>query len=532
MDNTAQRIREFWDKQNPLGRALVIGLPALLLIAGIAAIGLFIAAPPKPVALFRNLETSDASAIVANLKKQKVNYTLENQGQDILVPADQVYDLRLQLAGAGLPRGNVGFELFDKTKMGTTESGMKIDYQRALQGELARTLESLGPVESASVLLNIAPDTSFLDSTARSTAAVTLHMRGGGGLSAQQVRGVQFLVSRAVSRLAPEDVAVVDGNGTSLTGDSTTAAAGGAAASGLDMAEKQRIIRKAVERDMEDKIRGVLEGPYGAGNLAISVAVDLDFSTINRQSENYTPVVDNKGIEKSVHETRDKSEGGGPAEGGVPGTTSNVPGYLGLNGAEGSSGSQQSKYDLTVDYLVNKEVKMEDLPPGAIKRRSAAVAISTTQWDEKTKAAVDQLVSSAIGADTTKGDVINAQAFEFADNGTVALQSEISHQHTSANISRIIGWVIALLMIGLLLFFARGIVNSAMPKEGPLYAGATAGAGGDGPDSVDLGDSVKMQSLDGMGANQQQQMREEIAKMIDRKPDQVAALLRSWMLED
>jgi flagellar M-ring protein FliF len=531
VDNLAQRVRQFWDGQSPLGRALYIGLPLLLLVGGIAAISLFISAPPKPVALFRNLETSDAAAIVEQLKKLKVDYTLENQGQDILVPADKVYDLRLQLASAGLPRGNVGFELFDKTKMGITESGMKIDYQRALQGELARTLESLGPVESASVLLNIAPDTSFLDDSARSTAAVTLHMRGGGSLSQQQVRGVQFLVSRAVRHLAPEDVAVVDGNGTSLTDSVTAGAGGGAAAGSLDMAEKQRLIRKAVERDMEDKIRGVLEGPYGAGNLAISVAVDLDFSTINRQSENYTPVVDNKGIEKSVHETRDKSEGGGPAEGGVPGTTSNIPGYLGISGNEAGSGQSDSKYDLTVDYLVNKEVKMEDLPPGAIKRRSAAVAISTTQWDEKTKAAVDQLVASAIGADTAKGDVINTQAFQFADNGTATLQGALSRQQTSQNVNRIIGWVIALVMIGLLMFFARGLVNSAMPKEGPLYA--AAGAGGElGPDSVDLSDAVKVQSLDGMGTNQQQQMREEISKMIDRKPEQVAALLRSWMLED
>jgi flagellar M-ring protein FliF len=530
LEDIAQRLQEYWHGQSLLGRLLVFGLPLLLIVGAVAAISMFVSAPPKPAALFRNLETSDAAAVVTELKKQKVDYTLENDGRDVMVPADQVYNLRLGLAGIGLPRGNVGFELFDKTKMGLTETGMKIDYQRALQGELAKTLESLGPVESASVLLNIAPDTSFLDSSARSTAAVTLHMRGGGSLGGAQVRGVQYLVSRAVSKLAPEDVTVVDGNGSSLTGDAASGSSGGAA-SGLDQAEKQRQIRKGIERDMEEKIRSVLEGPYGAGNLAVSVAAEIDFSTINRQSENYSPVIDNKGIEKAVHETRDKAQGGAPGEGGVPGTTSNIPGYLGLSGADAGSGSQQSKYDLTVDYLVNKEVKMEDLPPGAIKRRSAAVAISTTQWDEKTKAAVDQLVASAIGADVAKGDVINTQAFEFADNGSATLSSELGRQQTSQNVNRIIGWVIALLMIGLLMLFARGVVGSAMPKEGPLYAAAGIGADGT-PDSLDLSDEMRVQSLDGLGANQQQQMREEIAKMIDRKPDQVAALLRSWMLED
>jgi flagellar M-ring protein FliF len=531
LSNLGQRISEFWRGLNPLARSLLIGVPALLLVAGIALIGIGLNAPPRQAILFRDLETADAAAIVAELKKQGADYRLENEGHDILVPADKVYDLRLAMAGEGLPRGNAGFELFDKQRFGVTETGMQIDYQRALQGELASTLESLGPVESASVLLNIAPQTSFLDSDARSTASVTLHLRGNGVLSPAQVQGVQHLVSCAVSRLAPGDVTVVDGNGSPLSSDPGE---GGTALAGLNAAEKQRQVRKGVERDMEEKIRRMLEGPYGTRNLAVSVAAEIDFATMSRQSENYTPVIDDKGIEKSISEKRDKSLNNGAAPGGVPGTTSNIPGYLGIEGTGEVSRSEQSKYDLNIDYLVNKEVRMEDLPPGAVKRLSAAVAISTENWDEKTKTAVEQLVASAIGADTARGDVINAQAFQFMDDGESAMAAELHVQRTAATVNRVIGWVAALLMVGLVMFMLRGLVTRNLPQEGLAYAGAGAGGSpaGGAEEDWELPEEIRLRGLDTAGATSGQKMREEIAKLIDRNPQQVASLLRSWMLED
>lgn len=531
MQEVAQRLQEFWKGLNPLARALVIGVPALILVGGIALIGLSANAGPRQAALFRNLDTSDAAAIVSELKKQGAIYSLENDGRDILVPARQVYDLRLTLAGQGLPRGHAGFELFDKQKFGITETGMKIDYQRALQGELSSTLESLGPVEHASVLLNIAPQTSFIDSDARSTASVTLHLKGGHSINAAQVQGVQHLVSRAVARLAAEDVAVVDGNGSPLSADSD---AGGAQMAGLNAAEKQRQVRKGIERDMEEKIRRMLEGPYGKQNLAVSVAAEIDFASMSRQSENYTPVIEDKGIEKTIREQRDKSLSGGGAPGGIPGTTSNIPGYLGIEGTGEGGRSEQSKYDLTVDYLVNKEVRMEDLPPGAIKSLSAAVAISTETWDETTKATVEQLVASAIGASTARGDVINAQAFKFMDSGESVIATELQVQQAAENINRIIGWVMALLLVGLVMFLLRGVVSRNLPQEGLAYA--AAGAGGPGgvgaAEDWDLPEEIRLRGLDTAGATTGQKMREEIAKLIDRNPQQVASLLRSWMLED
>ena len=321
---------------------------------------LVVKAPPAKAPLFRNLEITDAARVVGELKKLEVKYELENEGRDIIVPASQVYDLRLQLATQGLPQRSVGFELFDKPKLGMTEQGMQIDRQRALQGELVRTLEALEPVEKASVLLSISPESSFLDVDTHSTASVDAAAQGRRGLSEAQVQGVRLLVSRSVPRLSEDDVSVVDGSGTPLTGKEDTGP-NAQQLEGMQLTDLQERFRAKVARNLEQKIRTVLEGPYGPGNVSPSVTVEIDFRNIHNESENYEPVVDDQGIEKHVEEHREKSTGGSETPGGVPGTTSNIPGYLGISGGEAET-KDESKYDLLVDYLVNKKVSMEDLP--------------------------------------------------------------------------------------------------------------------------------------------------------------------------
>jgi len=530
MDQLVPRLMQFWRTLNPLQRALVVGVPALLIVGAMAAIVLAIAAPPVKAPLYRNLETADASRIVEELQKQRVEYKLENEGRDILVPAEQVYDLRLNLAGQGLPRGKVGFELFDKRDLGVTETETAIKMQRALQGELARTLEAMAQVDSATVLLSIAPETSFLDNSAHSTASVALALKPGQLLSKSQVQGVRHLVSNAVPRLAAADVTIVDGAGNPLTGDEE--AANATQLAGLAATDLQARFRDRVERDYEDKIRTVLEGPYGAGKVSPSVTVEVDFRAIHNESETYTPVVDEQGIEKRTEEHRESSTGGTSEPGGVPGTTSNIPGYLGISGGE-SQQSEQSKYDLIVDYLVNKKVSLEDLPPGTITRRSAAVALSTDTWDETAKASVEQLVATAIGADVSKGDSINVQAFQFTGGGGEAATQEYLRQQSARNMARIAGWVVALLMVGLLMVLLRGVIGSALPRDDMALAAAGMARGGEGFEiSEQTEPGYSLRRLDEIGATQQDQMRQEIGRMIDKNPGQVVSLVRSWLLED
>ena len=291
--------------------------------------------------------------------------------------------------------------------------------------------------------------------------------------------------------------------------------------------------RGMIERNLENKIRSVLEGPYGAGKVSPSVSVDIDFRAIHNEHEIYTPVVGDEGIEKRVEEHREKSTGTGAEQGGVPGTTSNIPGYLGISGTENRQEEEKSKYDLLVDYLVNKKVSLEDLPPGTITRRSAAVAISTPSWDANAKQSIESLVASAIGADIAKGDRVEVQAFSFNDTETAAVTQQYVQQQSARNMSRLAGWLMALVMVIVLALMLRSIVGSVMGKEdGALLA--TAGEGGKRAvlSKEEEEEEYALKRLDELTATAQTKMRYEINRMIDRQPDQVLSLVRSWMLED
>lgn len=533
MNEAILRLKQFWDGLSGAQRFLFFGLPALIIAGGIAAIALVVSAPPVQAALFSGLEAGDAGGIVEELDKQGIPYTLQNEGADILVAAKDVYKLRLEMSAKGLPRGNVGFELFDKQRLGITETGMRVDYQRALQGELARTLESLDQVEAANVLLSIAPETSFMDREARSTASVTLGLRAGALLQGSQVDGVRHLVSHAVPRLAPEDVTITDSAGNPLGG--RLAGEDAEALAGMELTDLQHRFQAKVERSLEGKIRNVLEGHYGQGNVSPSVTVEIDFRRIHNESENYSPVVGDQGIEKRVEETRDKSTSQSEAGGGVPGSTSNIPGYLGISGGDSAGGNQTSNYSTIVDYLVNKKVSLEDLPPGAIKHRSVAVAISTDEFDAAAKQSLESLVASAIGANVGGGDVINVQAFQFAQPDTSAVEAGLARQVKSQALNRILGWVIALLMLGIVAVLLRSLVSASAQREQLAFAGAESF----GPKAFELEqgppaeeDEYVLQRLDRLRDSSQAKMRNEIDRMIDSKPDMVAQLLRTWMLED
>jgi flagellar M-ring protein FliF len=532
MEDAIARLRQFWDGLNLGQRLLYLGLPALVIIGGIAAIALTVGAPPVKAILFSKLETADAAKIVEQLEKEGVEYTLENDGKDIFVPATEAGRLRLKMAGKGLPRGSVGFELFDKQRLGITETGMKVDYQRALQGELSRTLESLDQVEKASVLLNIAPETSFMDRDARSTASITLALKSGALLAANQVDGVRHLISHAVARLDPQDVTITDGAGNPLGGklDGEDAQA----LAGMELTDLQHRFQAKVERALEDKIRKVLEGHYGQGNVSPAVTVEVDFRRIHNESENYTPVVDDQGIEKRVEEKREKTSSKDEQNGGVPGTTSNIPGYLGISGDGGGSGNQSSKYETIVDYLVNKKVSLEDLPPGAVTKRSAAVAISTDTFDAAAKNSLEVLVASAIGADVKAGDVVNVQALAATPADTSALESSLAAQVRSQSMNRVIGWVISLLMLGLVALLMRSLVGAGGMREQLAFAGSDANL--TGAFDLDQGppeeDEHVLQRLDRLRDSQQAKMKTEIDRIIDTRPDMVAQLVRTWMLED
>jgi flagellar M-ring protein FliF len=354
--------------------------------------------------LFGNLDSTDAAAVVARLKEQKVSYRLENGGRAVFIPADQVYETRIALAGSGLPSGgSVGFEIFDKQSFGMTDFAQKINYLRALQGELARTIASLAPVEAARVHLALPEKRLFRDQQQKASASVIVKLAAGQSLQESQILGILNLVAGSVDGLDSEQVSVIDDNGRVLSKTSDRSAGNGTAP---DMLEYQ----KSLEQGLELRAQALLDRALGMGNSMVQVTATVDYTQRERMEESYDP---NTTAVRSEQSTTEK--GGIAGAGGVPGVQSNINGEQG-----GSSFIPTSRTDETINYEISKVVSKQIDPVGTLKNISVAVLVAdrlvegtddsksptTESRDAKELAAIEKMVSRALGINPERGDQI------------------------------------------------------------------------------------------------------------------------------
>jgi flagellar M-ring protein FliF len=382
----------------PLPRRLLILVLLAGGVAGLIAVTLWSQQPEMQV-LFANLSPEDAGAIVEKLKESKVPYELGAGGGSVLVPSAQVHDLRLQLAGQGIPRGGgVGFELFDRTTVGMSEFIQKLNYRRALQGELARTIAQMPEVERARVHLAVPERRLFSTERDRARASVVLSLRRANGLSKSQVQGIVHLVASSVEGLQPHDVTVLDGHGRLL---SDTSDEGPTRLSGSQL-EYQR----SLEKDIETRIQTMLEHIVGANKAVVRVSSVLDFRQVELTEERFDP---NGQVVRSEQRNQEKASGVNGIAGGVPGVSSNVPTAQATEPAQTSSTSNQAKSE-TLNYEISRTVSRIVEPMGTIKKLSAAVLVDGTY--ETVKAGADQAGSQvgAKGAEATRKYVPRPEA--------------------------------------------------------------------------------------------------------------------------
>lgn len=335
-------------------------------VAGLVAVTLWTQQPDMQV-LFANLAVDDASGIIDKLKDAKVPYETTNGGTTILVPNAQVHDLRLEMAGQGLPHGGgVGYEIFDRTTMGMSDFVQKLNYRRALQGELARTITQMPEVERARVHLAIPERRLFATEQDRARASVVVSLRASQTLTKAQIQGVVHLVSSSVEGLQARDVTVVDGHGNLLSNTSTDESAG---LSGTQM-EYQRTL----EKDIETRIQTMLERIVGVNKAVVRVSSILDFRKIETTEERYDP---NGQVVRSEQRGQERSSGVNGTSGGVPGVESNVPGGTEAEGGQTSSNNNQTKNE-TVNYEISRTVSRIVEPTGTIKKLSVAVLVDGT----------------------------------------------------------------------------------------------------------------------------------------------------------
>ena len=397
-------------KQWPRNRQISLAVVSVLSLAFFALIVLQSRQVDYQL-LFGNLATEDAGAVVSRLKEQKIPYRLEEGGKAIFIPANRVYETRLELAGSGLPQGGgVGFEIFDRQSFGMTDFAQKINYQRALQGELARTIASLRPVEAARVHLALAEKRLFREQQGKTTASVILKLVPGRKLNEGQIQGIVNLVAGSVEGLDDSMISVIDSNGGVLSKTPETA-------SNSPLSPGLMQYQQSFEKRLELRAQSLLDRAVGPGNSLVQVTASLDFSQRERMEETYDP---NTTAVRSEQLSNEKS--GNSVPGGIPGVQSNVKGAEGTSAATSSTRSEE-----TINYEISKVVSKLIEPVGAIKTLSVAVLVADkllpAEGDQQPTyqprgdqelAAIERMVRSALGLQDQRGDqiVVISRPFE------------------------------------------------------------------------------------------------------------------------
>ena len=450
-----------------------------LVTAGVAAAivavvvgGIFFTQRPQYQPLYTNLNDADASAIVTKLKELKIPYTVSDGGGTIMVPRQNAGDLRLQLAGAGLPTGAgavPGFELFDKNQMMVTDFAQRLNYQRGLEGELTKTIARLSPVESARVHLVLPQDRLLLSQQKDTTASVVIKLKPGARLSDDQVATIRNLVAKSVEGLKADNVAVVDVNGNSL----------GKLENGQGARDEQAATRLLLQRqrenELETKIQGMLTQALGANKAIVRANINLDWDDVKRNVESYTA-----GATLSRQDNREQFTGTGaqvPVPGGVPGTQSNIPSFQTVGGATDQSSFNSSK--VTENLQPNREVQTIAKAPGDIKNLGIAVMV-----DQSVQAAqvdqITQLVTAAAGIQPARGDQVSVVTMPFDTTVSRQLSEARKEQTLMDYISlgfRVGGILLGLGGLFLLFRMMSGAVKPRIPQVVTADAAALPGGG-------------------------------------------------------
>ncbi|MDN3524878.1 flagellar basal-body MS-ring/collar protein FliF [Halomonas sabkhae] len=551
------------------------GSPLLiLLIAGAASIAviaalLLWASAPQYRVLYSNLSEADGGSIIAELDSRSIPYRFSQGGQALMVPGNQVHKLRLQLAEQGLPKGgNVGLELMENQAFGISQFAEQINYQRGLEGELARSMESLGPVAGARIHLALAKDSVFVRRREPAKASVVLTLEPGRALGEGQVNAIAHMVSSSVPDLPTEAVTVVDQDGHLLSSPD-----GGS--TGLDGTQLDYVAE--VERTYRQRIEAILTPILGRDNVRAQVTAQLDFSRREETAERYTP---NQSSNEAAVRSRQTSLNldGDDLASGVPGALSNSPpGYAEspiatpseddegattdeAQGDEEEAGepAPQSRGHLNRDDVINYEVDRQvshvEHQRGQVERLSAAVVVdyqqtpadepdaepTATPLGDEELAQVERLVRQALGFSETRGDQVTVVNRPFADQASqeaeqLAWWQDPALQRLAFGLGRYLLVGIALLLLYLLILrpLIRRYTAQPLPAATPSAPSVDARAG-DEPaeenttDGEDAAASYEQPRRRRKTSAYEQNLK-DLREMAQEDPRMVAMIARGWM---
>ncbi|MCY0866974.1 MAG: flagellar basal-body MS-ring/collar protein FliF [Aquificaceae bacterium] len=474
-------------------KLLVVGIPTLALVLLILIATL--ATKPSYTTLYAGLSQEDMSAIMAELDKEGVSYKVGQDGRSILVPESQARDIRLKLAAKGIPsKGIVGYEVFDKNNIGVSDFQNQVNFKRAVEGELARTILRMEGVEDVRVNIGMPQKSIFVREEEEPTASVFIKLKPGHELTPEQVKAIRNLVSASVPKLKPQRVVVVDNLGRDLTAL-------------LDEEEtisnKELKLKLEFERRLEKEIQKALEDVLGPGSVRVKVSADLDFTKREQKEEVYDP--DMTAI-VSQQKKKERTMGGGM--GGVPGAQANIP--PGTGAAAGGGQVITEKSETITNYEVSKKEVYTVDPFVKVKRLSVGVVVDANIKNIDTEK-IKRIVTASAGINQQRGDIITVEAIPF-QRSTFEKTTTEYEKYIKLALIAFLAIIFAIAMLILLRKLSKKKEITTLPPP----------TGVSGIEVVESAEEIRLKA-------EKVEAMEAIIKAAKEEPDKVAKILKKWL---
>lgn len=528
-----------------------------LMVAGAAAVAILVAMvlwakSPDYRTLFSNLSDQDGGAIVTQLTQMNVPYRFADNGGALEVPADKVHELRLRLAQLGLPKGGaVGFELLDQEKFGISQFSEQVNYQRALEGELSRTIETLGPVKSTRVHLAMPKPSLFVREQKSPSASITVNLEPGRALDEGQISAVVHLVSSAVAGLPPGNVTVVDQGGHLLTQSNTSA---------RDLNDAQLKYTADVEGRVQRRIEAILGPIVGNGNVHAQVTAQVNFDNKEQTDEQYRPNGDPNQAAIRSRQVSENDQVGSPYPGGVPGALSNTPApapsapianppanqanaqNANTRTATTTTGPRNTQRSETSNFELDRTISHTKKNVGDVQRLSVAVVVNYRNLPDgkplpltsDQMKQIEDLTREAMGFSSQRGDTLNVVNSPF--NSSDDSGGELPFWKQQSFIDQLMSagrWLLVLIVAWLL--WRKAIKPQLVRREQAAQAEVEkAKAQQEIQEAVEVRLSKDEQTQQ-RRANQRlsaEVMSQRIREMSDNDPRVVALVIRQWMNND
>lgn len=502
MNSLTKGVGQVWAGLNKTQKAMVVSGILLAFAVSLTMIVISSRGASYEV-LWSNLDPLDGGAIVAELERQSVPYKLSGTGT-IMVPADQVHRTRLTLASQGLPAsGVVGFESMSTKGVFATDFERRVQYVRALSGELARTIKSISGVEDARVHIVLPESSLFASQKQPATAAVLVKLRPMMELSVSSVSGVVNLVASSVEGLSPKEVTVIDSQGRLLSQDYDSLFPGGES---LQASGALFDLTTRVERELEGRLVSLLSPVMGAGNVACQVRATLNTDQVKVTTTSYS--TEPEGILRSVQETREAYSGTGTPPGGSAGGL-DVPTYT----ASGTGESNYTRSESIMNYEVDQETRETIVMPGSIKSLSVAVILNRN-LDEEERSVISETVSAALGLDPLRQDRISVTGILFDTSLAQRLDQVLAPDSEMPG-----RWYVYALAVGAALVLGTFIIfllrrNRRVEEE---------------PQGLP---PLEQEVIISPEILARQRSRETVERMASSDPQSVASLVKFWLMED